>query len=98
MTVPTTQKALLLHKESTPYVLGERPVPQPGAQDVLVKIMACALNPADHWIVDPPFSGRLIQNWPHVPGVDGAGVVVGVGADVSQLKEGDKVYVDLIHR
>ncbi|EIW58236.1 GroES-like protein [Trametes versicolor FP-101664 SS1] len=92
MSIPTTQKAVLLHKESIPYVLGERPVPQPGPQDVLVKLMACALNPADHFIVNPPFSARLIKQWPHVPGVDGAGVVVGVGADVSQLKEGDKVF------
>ncbi|EIW54863.1 GroES-like protein [Trametes versicolor FP-101664 SS1] len=91
MSIPTTQKSLLLRKESAPYVVEETPVPTPGPKDVLVQIFACALNPVDHAIVDPPYSKILIQEWPHIPGSDGAGVVVALGADVTNLKEGDKV-------
>ncbi|KAI0822578.1 GroES-like protein [Trametes gibbosa] len=91
MTIPVTQKALLLLKEGTPYVVGERPVPRPGPGEVLVKIVTCALNPVDYAIVDPPLSRVLIANWPHVPGYDAAGVVIELGAGVSSLKEGDKV-------
>ncbi|KAI0355414.1 GroES-like protein [Trametes cingulata] len=92
--IPTTQKALLLHKESTPYVLGEIPVPKPGPQDVLVEIRACALNPIDYAIVDPPTSRRLIRTWPFIPGADAAGVVVEVGSEVTNLKVGDKILFE----
>ncbi|KAI0822576.1 GroES-like protein [Trametes gibbosa] len=90
-TVPTTQKSLLLHKESVPYVVGETPVPKPGPKDVLVKVLACALNPVDHAIVNPPYSSVFIKAWPHVPCTDGAGIVVALGADVTRLKEGDRI-------
>ncbi|KAI0760994.1 GroES-like protein [Trametes elegans] len=91
MANPTTQKSLVLYKESTPYVVAETPVPRPGPQEVLVKIIACALNPADAMVMDPPYSRTLIKEYPYVPGEDGAGVVVEVGAEVTSLKEGDKV-------
>ncbi|KAI0629436.1 GroES-like protein [Trametes polyzona] len=94
MSIPTTQKSLLLLKESTPYVVGERPVPRPGPQDVLVKIIACALNPVDAGIVDPPYSRIMISHWPHIPGYDGAGVVVQLGAEVTNLKEGARVVFE----
>ncbi|KAI0359645.1 GroES-like protein [Trametes cingulata] len=89
--IPTTQKSLLLHAESTPYVVGETPVPRPGPSDVLVKIMACALNPVDYGVVDPPFSRLIIKQYPHVAGSDGAGVVVELGTEVTTLKEGDRI-------
>ncbi|KAI9061170.1 GroES-like protein [Trametes sanguinea] len=94
MSIPTTQKSLLLLQESTPYVVGERPVPRPGSKEVLVKIMACALNPADYFIPDPPYSKWLIKSWPFVPGEDAAGIVVQVGAEVASLKEGDRVLFE----
>lgn len=92
-TIPTTQKSLLLHQESTPYVVGETQVPTPGPKDVLVKILACALNPVDYAIVNPPYSKMFIRQWPHIPCTDGAGVVVALGAEVTSLKEGDRMYV-----
>ncbi|KAH9885811.1 GroES-like protein [Cubamyces lactineus] len=91
MSIPRTQKALLLHKVSTPYVLGESPVYHPGPEEVLVKIMACALNPIDHAIVDPPYTQLFVTYWPFIAGYDGAGIVVEVGSQVRNLKEGDKV-------
>ncbi|KAI9000502.1 GroES-like protein [Trametes punicea] len=90
-TVPTAQKSLVLHAESTPYVVEEMPVPSPEPAEVLVKIVACALNPADYVVVDPPYSKLFIKSWPHVPGSDGAGIVVDVGAEVTTLKVGDRV-------
>ncbi|KAI0635552.1 GroES-like protein [Trametes polyzona] len=89
--IPTTQKSLLLRKENSLYELGETPVPHPGPKDVLVKIMACALNPVDAHISEPPYSKFLIQEWPHVPGSDGAGVVVELGSEVTDRKLGDRV-------
>ncbi|KAH9847266.1 GroES-like protein [Lenzites betulinus] len=92
-TIPTTQKSLLLHQESTPYVVGETQVPTPGPKDVLVKILACALNPVDYAVVNPPYSKMFIRQWPHIPCTDGAGVVIALGAEVTNLKEGDRMYV-----
>ncbi|KAJ8496852.1 hypothetical protein ONZ51_g870 [Trametes cubensis] len=62
MSIPTTQKALLLHEAGMPYVLGESPVYHPGPEEVLVKIMACALNPIDHMIANPPVRSTLLRN------------------------------------
>ncbi|KAI9061172.1 GroES-like protein [Trametes sanguinea] len=91
MSVPKTQKSLLLREESTPYVVAETPVPRPGPSDVLVKIMACALNPVDWAVVDPPYSKIFIKSWPYVPGTDAAGVVVEAGAEAGDVKVGDRV-------
>ncbi|KAH9885810.1 GroES-like protein [Cubamyces lactineus] len=91
MSIPATQKALLLHKESTPYVVGEVPVQHPGPEEVLVKIIACALNPIDYAVVNPPYSRLFIRSWPYISGYDGSGVVVEVGSQVTNLKEGDRV-------
>ncbi len=93
MSIPTTQKSLVLRKESTPYAIEEMPVPRPVPKDVLVQIVACALNPVDYGVVDPPLSRVLVHEWPHVPGYDGAGIVVELGTEVSSLKKGDKMYV-----
>ena len=93
MSIPASQKALLLHKESTPYVVGEAAVHHPGPEEVLVKIMACALNPVDYAVVNPPYSQFLIKSWPYISGYDGSGVVVEVGSQVTNVKEGDKVWL-----
>ncbi|KAI0765636.1 GroES-like protein [Trametes elegans] len=91
MTLPTTQRSLVLNEESTPYVLAETPVPKLGPQDILIKILASALNPSDFHLVDPPFSHVFIKQFPHVSGMDGAGFVVQVGEEVKNRKEGDRV-------
>ncbi|KAI0358242.1 GroES-like protein [Trametes cingulata] len=90
-TIPPVQKSLLFQEEGAPYVVGETAVPQPGPKDVLVKVLACALNPADYAVAEPPLSRLLIKAYPHVGGCDGAGVVVQVGSEVRNRKEGDRV-------
>ncbi|KAI0352100.1 GroES-like protein [Trametes cingulata] len=83
--VPTTQKSLVLYKESTPYIVAETPVPHPGPKD--------ALNPVDHIMVDPPFSRSFMQSYPFVPGCNAAGVVVQCGTEVTDRKVGDRVLI-----
>lgn len=66
-------------------------VPPVKDDQVLIKVVAAALNPVD-------FKRRLGKfkasdsPLPTVPGYDVAGVVVKVGSQVKSLKEGDKVY------
>ncbi|KAL9261198.1 2-methylene-furan-3-one reductase-like protein [Drosera capensis] len=69
-------------------------VPQVKEDQVLVKVVAAALNPVD-------FKRRLGKfkatdsPLPTVPGYDVSGVVVKVGTQVKELKVGDEVYGDI---
>ncbi|KAI0326574.1 GroES-like protein [Cubamyces sp. BRFM 1775] len=89
MTIGKTQKALILTAKHAQWQLGESPIPVPGPKDVLVRIVATALNPID-WKVKTAFS-RLISSYPHVGGVDGAGIVDEVGWEVTTVMKGDKI-------
>ncbi|KAI0707035.1 GroES-like protein [Earliella scabrosa] len=84
------QKALLLPSRGGQWALGEAPIPVPGPQDVLVKVMSTALNPIDWKLVDSPFS-EIIPEYPFISGTDGAGIVEEVGAEVTTLAKGDRV-------
>lgn len=61
------------------------PTPQPG--EVLVKAAAAGINFIDTY----RRGGVYPMPFPHVPGDEGAGVVVAVGEGVSDLSEGDRV-------
>ncbi|KAF5479581.1 hypothetical protein F2P56_000390 [Juglans regia] len=67
------------------------PVPEVKDDQVLVKVAAVSLNPVDSkWM-----SGFFKAPLPTVPGHDIAGVVVKVGSQVKNFKEGDEVYGDI---
>ena len=87
-----TQKALYLPARAGQWVVGEAPIPRPGPKDVLVQVMSAALNPIDWKLVDSQFSAT-IQSYPFISGTDGAGIVEEVGAEVTTLAKGDKMYV-----
>ncbi len=72
------------------WTLGEAPIPSPGPQDVLVKVISAALNPIDWKLVDSPFSA-IIPEYPFISGTDGAGIVEAVGSEVTSLAKGDKM-------
>ena len=90
---PKTQKVLLLNEEKAPWkVVSDWPVPPPGPKDVLVKVVAAAINPSD-WKVQA--FGMPIIKYPFIGGIDGAGYVEEVGAEVTAFKKGDRVYARL---
>ena len=86
----TTQKALLLPARAGKWYVGEATIPRPGPQDVLVKVLAAALNPIDWKLVDSPFTA-IIPEFPFISGTDGAGIVEEVGSEVTTLEKGDKM-------
>jgi NADPH:quinone reductase-like Zn-dependent oxidoreductase len=57
--------------------------------DVIVRIEAAAMNRTD--LLNHARSERQPASFPHIPGADGAGVVVLTGADVRGVKPGDRV-------
>jgi len=67
--------------------LAELPVPNPKANEAVVKLAASGVNFIDVYVRE----GRYKAPLPVIPGQEGAGVVTAVGADVSSLKVGDRV-------
>ncbi len=78
-------KAILLHQHGGPAALafGEVDAPTPGPGEVLVRLQAAALNRLDLW-VRKGWPGIQLA-YPHILGSDGAGVIAGLGAGVSNL-------------
>jgi len=77
--------------------LADTGLPDVGADDVLVRVHAAALNPADwHILRGDPLVARLMgvgltKPKARVAGVDAAGVVETVGANVRGLRNGEEV-------
>lgn len=71
---------------------GERPDPQVGAEDLLIRIRAAGVNPLDVKIRDGEFKAILPYKLPLVLGNDLAGVVVQAGPAVTGFAVGDEVY------
>ena len=70
---------------------GERPDPEPGPREVLVRIRAVSLNYRDLLVVEGRYNPRM--QLPRVPFSDGAGEIAAVGADVTGWKTGDRVVI-----
>ena len=69
--------------------LVDRPVPQPAADQVLVRMKAATLNYRDLLTVKGGYGSR--QKFPLIPVSDGAGTVESAGAGVRQFAAGDRV-------
>lgn len=95
-------KAFVYEKYGSPNVLELRELekPTPQADEVLVKIVAAAVNPTD-WrsMRGDPFLVRLeaglFKPKSGILGADIAGRVEAVGANVTQFKPGDEVFCDI---
>ncbi|KAK3413240.1 hypothetical protein EUGRSUZ_I01807 [Eucalyptus grandis] len=98
--IPTKMKAWVYREHgNVADVLGLDPeleVPKLQEGQVLVKVLAATLNPADAARVKGVFQLPGFS-LPAVPGYDLAGVVVKVGREVKELKVGDEVYGFMWH-
>ncbi|MFM9367169.1 zinc-dependent alcohol dehydrogenase family protein [Streptomyces sp. Da 82-17] len=70
--------------------VAEVPDPAPGPRQVVVEVAACGLCGTDLHILQGEFAPSL----PIVPGHEFAGEVVALGAEVTELRVGDRVAVD----
>lgn len=67
------------------------PVPEPGPNEVLVKVAATSLNPIDWKLRSGAMKDFMPLQFPHILGSDVAGEVVKAGAGVSELQPGQRV-------
>ena len=67
----------------------DRPVPEPGRGEVLVRLTAAGLNPFDWKVIDGVIKD---VSFPLIVGTDGAGTVERVGAEVTGFRPGDPVF------
>jgi NADPH:quinone reductase-like Zn-dependent oxidoreductase len=84
-------KALLLESVKTMPLYKDVEMPSPGADEVLVKIAAAALNHRDLYIAQGLYPGIVT---PIILGSDGAGTVVETGASVSKDLQGKDVLIN----
>ncbi|MEE3263829.1 MAG: quinone oxidoreductase [Candidatus Latescibacterota bacterium] len=82
-------KATLFNAHGGPEVLSYEDVsePTPSAGEVLLRLDAGGLNYIDTYHRE----GLYPVDLPCIPGVEGAGVVIGLGDGVTDVKEGDRV-------
>ncbi|AUG02309.1 alcohol dehydrogenase [Pseudomonas sp. 09C 129] len=83
-------RAMVLHTPGEPLRQEQRPVPTPGPQQLLIKVLACGVCRTDLHLVDGELPQALL---PRVPGHEIVGQVTAVGADVAPGWIGQRVGV-----
>jgi NADPH:quinone reductase-like Zn-dependent oxidoreductase len=92
-------KAIVLHEYGPASLLTYEDVedPKPAAGEVLVRVSATSINPAD-WLVRAGAVKDIIPvTFPSIPGCDLAGTVLEVGEDVTGFEPGDRVMAMTAH-
>jgi propanol-preferring alcohol dehydrogenase len=84
-------QAAVVHDFTSPLRLEEIAKPEPGPGEIVVKIEASGLCHTDIHAAhgDWPVKPKL----PFIPGHEGVGIVESVGAEVTEVKEGDRVAI-----
>jgi D-arabinose 1-dehydrogenase-like Zn-dependent alcohol dehydrogenase len=83
-------KAVQVSKPGGNFEVVDRPIPEPGRNQVRIKVEACGICHSDVLVKEGLWPG--IQ-YPRVPGHEIAGKIDSVGADVTRWKPGQRVGV-----
>ena len=89
-----TMKAIRAHDYggAEQLVFEQAPCPDPAPNQVIVRVFAAGVNPADWKYRGGLYKQFMPLTFPWIPGLEGAGVVEGVGSDVKDLKPGQVVF------
>ena len=82
-------RAVQVKSANGPFELVERPIPEPPARHVRIKIQACGVCHSDSFTKE----GAFPIQYPRVPGHEIMGTVDAIGADVPEWKPGQRVGV-----
>ncbi len=91
--LPKMMKAAVL-KRPFEVVIEDRPVPEVGPDEVLIKVMAVGVCGSDVHYYETGRIGRYVVEKPIILGHECAGVVAAVGDSVTRFKVGDRVAVE----
>jgi D-arabinose 1-dehydrogenase-like Zn-dependent alcohol dehydrogenase len=85
----STMRVVQVSKVGGPLELVERPIPEPTAGTVRIKVVACGVCHSDSIVVE----GHMPVDYPRVPGHEVVGTIDKVGPGVMTLAVGDAVGV-----
>lgn len=88
-------KAAVLHGYGQPLQIEQVPVPTVGTGQILVQVAACGVCHTDLHAIDGDWPVKATL--PLIPGHEGVGTVVAVGAGVTHVREGDRVGVPWLY-
>lgn len=83
-------RSMILADSGKPLQLADLPVPQPGHQQILIRVQACGVCRTDLHVVDGELPGAKL---PLVPGHEIVGEVAVLGSKVDRFRLGDRVGV-----
>ena len=89
-------KAIVVREFGAPDVMKIEDVPEPvpGPGQLTIRVHAAGVNPVDTYIRAGTYARK--PNLPYTPGTDIGGVVHAIGADVTHLRVGDRVYAHAV--
>ena len=92
-------KAIVLHEYGPASTLSYEDVedPKPAAGEVLVRVCATSINPADWMVRSGAVKDILPVEFPHILGCDLAGTVVEASEGVTSFEPGDRVMAMTMH-
>src|SRR5436190_8645417 len=85
-----TMRVVQVPRPNGPFEIVERPIPEPGAGTVQIKVQACGICHSDSLTKEGTYPG--IQ-FPRVPGHEVAGIITAVGSGVAGWEPGTRVGV-----
>lgn len=98
-------KAALIDRFGGPeeFYVGEVPIPEPAADEILLRMISAGTNPLDYKIRDGSSGAAkklTAADFPLILGREGCGVIEALGADVTGFEVGQTVFgmPDLTHR
>jgi NADPH:quinone reductase-like Zn-dependent oxidoreductase len=93
-----TMNAVVLHEygDADQLKYEQAPVPEPGADEILVRVVAISLNPVDWKLRSGDLKKYMPLALPAILGRDVSGTVEAVGAEVAGFHVGDRV-LGLVH-
>jgi len=89
-------RAARMYGYREPLRIDEVPVPEPGPEEILLKVAACGVCRSDYQLLDGYFEGPFPVEFPYIPGHEVTGRVAGLGRAVPNsvgYREGDMVAV-----
>lgn len=81
-------KAIQVHGKGEPMTLVEIPIPQPGKEQILLKVEACGICHGDAKVIE-----GAVSSYPRIPGHEVVGIVEKLGPDSNKWKVGQRVGI-----